>query len=77
MILRSMMLNQTTFEGSGVSEVTIVYLEHKVHMEDELPIQTPIVVQSVQFEGWHLSLELEQSSGVSKEYSSLSCISLS
>ena len=35
-------------------------------MEDELPIQTPIVVQSVQFEGEQWSLELELPSGVSK-----------
>ena len=63
-------INQSTCEVSGVSEVSIVCSEHEVPMEDELPIQTPIVVQSVQFEGEQLSLELEQPSDVSKDYSS-------
>ena len=48
----------------------IVCSEHEVPMEDKLPIQTPIVVQSVQFEGEQLSLELEQPSDVSKDNSS-------
>ena len=62
-------INQSTCEVSGVSEVSIVCSEHEVPMEDELPIQTPIVVQSVQFEGEQLSVELEQPSDVSKDYS--------
>ena len=62
-------INQSTCEVSGVSEVSIVCSEHEVPMEDNLPIQTPIVVQSVQFEGEQLSMELEQPSNVSKDYS--------
>ena len=67
-------INQSTCEVSGVSEVSIVCSEHEVPMEDELPIQTPIVVQSVQFEGEQWSLELEQPSVVSKNYSSESLL---
>ena len=44
-------INQSTCEVSGVSEVSIVCSEHEVPMEDQLPIQNPMVVQSVQFEG--------------------------
>ena len=62
-------INKTTCEVSGVSEVSIVCSEHEVPMENKLPIQTPIVVQSVPFEGEQLSLELEQPSDVSKDYS--------
>ena len=62
-------INQSTCEVSGVSEVSIVCSEHEVPMEDNLPIQTPTVVQSVQFEGEQLSMELEQPSNVSKDYS--------
>ena len=40
-------INQTTCEVSGSSEVSIVCSEHKVPIEDKLPIQSPIVVQSV------------------------------
>ena len=39
-------------------------------MEDKLPIQNPIVVLSVQFEGEQLSLEMEQPSDISNSYSS-------
>ena len=46
---------------AGVSEASIVCSE-QVHMEDKLPIQIHIVVQSVQFEGEQWSLELEQPS---------------
>ena len=66
-------INQSTSEVSGVSEVSIVCSEHEVPMEkfqaNEMPIQTPIGVQSVQFEGEQLSLQLEQPSDVSKDYS--------
>ena len=64
-------INETTCEVFGVSEVSIVCSEHEVSMEDELPIQTPIVVQSVQFEGeqFFMPAELEQPSDVSKDYS--------
>ena len=55
-------INKTTCEVSGVSEVSIVCSEHEVPMEDNLPIQPSIVVQSVQFEGEQWSLELEQPS---------------
>ena len=51
-------INETTREVSGVSEVLIVCSKHEVPMEDKLPIQTPIVVQSVLFEGEQLSSHL-------------------
>ena len=63
-------INQSTCEVSGVSEFSTVCSEHEVPMKDKLLIQTPIVVQSIQFEGEQLSLELEQPSDVSKDYSS-------
>ena len=63
-------INQSTCEVSGVSEFSTVCSEHEVPMKDELLIQTPIVVQSIQLEGEQLSLELEQPSDVSKDYSS-------
>ena len=55
-------IDETTCEVSGVSEVSIVCSEHEVPMEkfqeNEMPIQTPIVVQSIQFEGEQLSSHL-------------------
>ena len=52
-------------EVSGVSEISIACLGHKVPTKDKLPI----VVQLVQFQGEQSSVELELPSGVSKNYS--------
>ena len=60
MMLTSIKLVMKSLEA-GVSEASIVCSE-QVHMEDKLPIQIHIVVQSVQFEGEQWSLELEQPS---------------
>ena len=71
-------INQTTCEVSGVSELEVSFvrsehevpMEQEVPMQEEMPIQTPIVAQSVKFEGEQLSLELEQFADFSKDYSS-------
>ena len=63
-IRRSMMLRSIKLPVKSLESLkfSVVCSEHEVLKEDKLPIQPPIVVQSVQFEGLH--------SGVSKECSS-------